>query len=649
MSAPIPVGVDRREVIWPNEKLVLTSEDGSATSVPQVGTVTITPAATQVVVHSVTPELTLSTRTDSVTLDAEGTMHAYLVCTDDPDIEPHNSWTYKFSGSWPGAPIVTCPVPMVEVDPETGKMPPLNLSTVVSRASVSGVLITKGATGDPGPTIESVDPDGTVHLTDGTTVTWALPPAVADDAAVALLVAAGTETKAAVEDRVLSVVEGSYAPILAPDTGSLAMSKVRLGLPVNAGIAGDSTGNAANEWFDLLATAVGAAHPSMAVEIPHWNDATQALDAPTVIQPGTVGGSGVVFHDTFNRTAADLYGSTPDIGAVWGRDGSNASGDWTLDGTDAVRSSDATVGTLVGTASPGEMRTELLANIGTLATGTQRIFRLYSQMKDTSNSVFLTFSVSTTGAPSATITKRIAAVNTVIGTAASIPSVGTNTASNEIAFELSLSGTMVTAKVNGTTFTGPLTTDDLAALAGATNVGVAGSSAGGAGDRLHEITVTVGSPAPAPVARFYNASMSGSTLTYQQARLAAMFPQPLDLLFVSSCHNYSTDTPAQYAAKLDAFVAAFRAVQPTAGIVIVSQNPQKPPATNPAAHKARLASLRSYATRRGFGYIPVAETWAKQPSGGVGLILPDGIHPTTGAGSGSALWADTAAAYLDSV
>lgn len=42
MTVPIPVGVDRREVIWPNEKLVLTPETGSATSVPQVGTVTIT-------------------------------------------------------------------------------------------------------------------------------------------------------------------------------------------------------------------------------------------------------------------------------------------------------------------------------------------------------------------------------------------------------------------------------------------------------------------------------------------------------------------------------------------------------------------------------------------------------------------------------
>lgn len=174
---------------------------------------TITPAAGQVVVNSVDPALTLSTRSDAVHLDSDGLMRAYLVCTDDPDIEPHNSWTYSFRGDWSGSPTVTCPVPMVPVDPETGKMPPLNLSTAVSRASVSGVLITKGAKGDQGPGIASIDPDGTVHLDDGSTVTWDLPPAVADDAAVAELVATETATKTAVESRIREVGDGTYAAL----------------------------------------------------------------------------------------------------------------------------------------------------------------------------------------------------------------------------------------------------------------------------------------------------------------------------------------------------------------------------------------------------------------------------------------------------
>jgi hypothetical protein len=207
--------------------------------------VTITPAAGQVVVNSVDPALTLSTRSDAVHLDSDGLMRAFLVCTDDPDIEPHNSWTYSFRGDWAGSPTVTCPVPMVPVDPETGKMPPLNLSTAVSRASVSGVLITKGAPGDRGPGIASIDPDGTVHLDDGSTVTWDLPPAVADDAAVAELVASVSETAAAVDARVSSAVvdkldepavdarvravgDGTYAPVWAATSVVIAGQKAML-------------------------------------------------------------------------------------------------------------------------------------------------------------------------------------------------------------------------------------------------------------------------------------------------------------------------------------------------------------------------------------------------------------------------------------
>ena len=173
---------------------------------------TITTGVPQVVVHSVDPELTLSFSAAEVHLDASGMMRAFLVCTDDEDIEPHNSWTYTFRGNWAGSPTVTCPVPMVPVDPETGKMPPLNLSTVVSRASVSGVIISKGLRGDPGPGIDKIDADGTVHLTDGSTVVWDLPPAVVDDALVAELVASETETKTAIDERVRAVGDGTYAP-----------------------------------------------------------------------------------------------------------------------------------------------------------------------------------------------------------------------------------------------------------------------------------------------------------------------------------------------------------------------------------------------------------------------------------------------------
>ncbi|QXW03991.1 BNR-4 repeat-containing protein [Rhodococcus globerulus] len=234
---------------------------------------TITPAAGQVVVNSVSPALTLSTRADAVNLDSTGMMRAYLVCTDDPDIEPHNSWTYQFRGDWAGAPTVTCPVPMVDVDPETGLMPPLNLSTVVSRASVSGVLITKGAPGAPGAGIAAIDPDGTVHLTDGSTVSWELPPAIADDAAVAELVVSETETAAAVTSRIREVGDGTYAPAVIPnlvDSDALMVSPKVLAI------------SKLKTSFDGIKVAASAGNFT-----PIWSD----KDFIYVIQPVTVGGS----------------------------------------------------------------------------------------------------------------------------------------------------------------------------------------------------------------------------------------------------------------------------------------------------------------------------------------------------------------------
>lgn len=447
-----------------------------------------------------------------------------------------------------------------------------------------------------------------------------------------------------------AIADATYAPLLKPDTGAQFMSKVRLGIDATCGLAGDSTGNGSDEWYDLLATTLGTSHVDSRVEIAHWNDTTQANDAATIVQAGTSGSTGVVFHDTFTRTAADIYQSIPDIGPAWGRDGSNASGDWSLDGTDAVRSSDSTTGGTVATVEAGEMTTWISANFSTLQTGTARSFRLYSQRKDPSNSLYLSFTVNASGVPSFSINKNIGGSASAIATASSIASVTTNAASNELTLELSLSGSTVTGKVNSQTLTTTLTAGDLTALSGATTAGMGPASSGSAGDKVHEFKVTIGTPAAPVKATFYNASMSGSALTYQQSRLAAMFPVSLDVLFISSCHNYGSDTPAQYATKLDSFIAAFKAVQPAAGIIICSQNPQKAPATGKAAHLARLASLSSYAARRGYGYIPVAETWAAQIGGGVSLINTDGVHPTNGAsGTGSSLWRDTTLAYLNSV
>lgn len=151
----------------------------------------------------------------------------------------------------------------------------------------------------------------------------------------------------------------------------------------------------------------------------------------------------------------------------------------------------------------------------------------------------------------------------------------------------------------------------------------------------------------------YGGSHSGSVLTYQSARLALMYPVPVDLLFISSSHNYGQATSGTaYVALVDAFVDAFRAVQPAAGIVVSSQNPQYSPVSAPgiAAQADRLSVLPGYAAARGFGYLPVAEVWARSTNAGPGgLTQADGVHPSTGGVNGSRRWSQVAIDYIDSL
>jgi hypothetical protein len=413
-----------------------------------------------------------------------------------------------------------------------------------------------------------------------------------------------------------------------------------------AGIAGDSTGNAANEHADLFATAVGVADPNLRVEIPHWDDTTQALLAPTVVQPGVSDPGGVTFHDTFNRTAADLYNTTPDIGAEWGRDGSSAAGDWSVDGSRAVRTADTTGSSMLANGGVGgDMRVELSGVLSTLTPATTRQWRVYLNYVNSSNYIYAQFSVQSVGGTvNISIVKRIAGAVTTLYTSGS-GVLTANTAKVPYTMLFERVGTAVKLTVNGTDYNGTLDAADVAIFDPGTMTGFSQGVA--EGDYVEEIKITILTASPPRKFTFYNGSMSGSVLTYQQSRLAAMFPVELDVLFISSCHNYGTKTPAQYHADLDAFIAAFKEVQPNAGIVIMSQNPQKAPATGKVAHLNRLASLRSYAARRGYGYVPVIERFLSRADGGVSLIKSDGVHPTdTGTPNGSQLWRDATLNYF---
>lgn len=76
--------------------------------------------------------------------------------------------------------------------------------------------------------------------------------------------------------------------VTVPQLGTGVMSTLRFGVrSCCIQLAGDSTGDAADEWFALLGQQLGAGYPSYSVWFAPWNDAAQRHDAPTVLRSGS--------------------------------------------------------------------------------------------------------------------------------------------------------------------------------------------------------------------------------------------------------------------------------------------------------------------------------------------------------------------------
>jgi lysophospholipase L1-like esterase len=416
---------------------------------------------------------------------------------------------------------------------------------------------------------------------------------------------------------------------------------------ITLGIVGDSTGNETDEWVTLLLDALGNAYPERTVDTCYWIDATQSLSGFTTIQTGAPPLE-VIGLDRFGRVAAEIRSSVPDIGQAWTTDFGTGAGEWTLDGTDAVRTAVAAAGilNLLPLGRSGRMKATIDATISSVGGAASRNFR-FGFWIDASNYLFAQVVVSTAGAVSYNIVKRIAGSNTVIATGVTTPFPG-STAANTISMSLTLDGTTVSAVIGAGSVAGTISAGEATTLGSATRFMMNSDVA--SGDKLHSVQVEQLSTPTAPRLRMYNGSFPGSILAYHEARVASMFPVPLDVLLVCSSHNYGDDTPAEYRAALDSFIAAFRAEQPEAGVALVSQNPRFPPAYNGTDHARRLAALPGYAAAKSLGYIPVYEAWIALPDRGPTLVDADGIHPTKGAvGTGSAFWADTVFDYLEAL
>lgn len=400
---------------------------------------------------------------------------------------------------------------------------------------------------------------------------------------------------------------------------------------------GDSTANGTDEWLYLAADVWRGDFPNMRVTHELWNDTSQAYDAPTVMQAGVSDNiPAPTVRDTFTRTETSLNGDYADTGQPWNA-GSTAG---PVDGNYYVGNA-VEVSIQHGLDPNGPEGIRAAGRVVKQA-GSTSLARVYLLRVSNTDELFVEIG---SAAPNITLNlyKRVAGVVTGLTGANSFTL--DNTVDRVVDFEVSVVGGVVTASYtcNGTVKT----------QSGAINQPTSWAGFGttarylhlvGNGPKWDFIEIGLGAPAPKSL-RIINGSMPGASFTYQQARVAAMVPVAPDLVTLAGSHNNGTQTVAAFQQQTEDLVAAVLAKYPSAGIALVSQNPQfsPKPADQAAAHNLRIAATGTHADLKGWGYIAAAEKFLTQADRGKSLVSADGIHP---APAGWPLWRDAALTFL---
>lgn len=482
--------------------------------------------------------------------------------------------------------------------------------------------------------------------------------ATTSNSVVAGYVSSAGDTQTAIDARIQTIGDSRYTPagsntLNGYDTGQnfVVKNDTKYGIS-NIYVASDSTGAVSTRWPWQWLNRMASDNSDAMVGIRTWNDATKTLNTETVLQAGTIPTVGIVTSDNFNRTG-DVYQSTPDIGNTWGGF-SNSAGDWICDGSKAVRSNDTTSSELITNSGVTGNRIVRITGvtISTVGQATAQSFRVITKRVASNVMLYGYLNVSTTGQVTWGVSKNISGTTSTVVSGTANP-ITANTANISTNITLSVSGTSVSFTVGAQTINGTLTSSDVTALENGATDGFTNGPLGAMSMDKFEVEVTT----PGAISRqihMYNGALTGSTLAYQTTWLAQQCPVTPEIVLINSCHNYGSQTSAQYLTALDDFLELVRTTWPTAGVVIMSQNPQKAPAPNQDAHLLRLQAIRSWATKNGVGYIPVIEAFRSLPNYGTTYIRSDGVHPTDATdtadpNNGAYVWTQAVYSYFSSM
>lgn len=376
-------------------------------------------------------------------------------------------------------------------------------------------------------------------------------------------------------------------------------------------------------------------------------------DAAIITDPGGTDENVIAAADSFSLHTGEMVGRPPEVGAgVW----SGTSGAFITSDGQCIFNPAYTGGGIPGAMLSTVARaTKDYAYTGDWRVSSQDTSGLQRRIRAGMNGTTGEIRLQATGGATVTVTvsKIIGGTTTVLGTfpAGTIPS---NQPTAWYPFNITLDGTSLTATLNGAAL-GPytLTAPEVAGMGdsfgfadNSVNAGIRGFQVRGDVTR----SPVAGGPSPLGWATVYNAAVAGSTIAYQQARLAAMYPVQPDVVFIHHGHNYASGstTPNQFLVAVDGFLAELFAIWEPCPVVISSQNPEFVATGVDAArvtrHLAIQSAIRSGARERGWGYLPVFEAFSALADGGKSNVQADGIHPVIG--TGTTLQTNTIKAWL---
>lgn len=198
--------------------------------------------------------------------------------------------------------------------------------------------------------------------------------------------------------------------------------------------------------------------------------AIQASNVPGLLDYAGAGTAAVtMLHENFNRTAADLVGTSPQIGNPWTGNAAR----WSANGSVASASAG---GALVSDVGQKEATVTATLRVVTTGTGSNQLYRIYAAAASsvTAAGLWAGITITPTGTLIAVLWQTVGSTSTNLGTCA-IDANANSATPQTVTVVLSLVGTTATLDCGSGATTATLTSGDVAGLS--TRVGVyAGSS-----------------------------------------------------------------------------------------------------------------------------------------------------------------------------